>query len=60
MFSHLEGMTLAHHPLKVRNWQQDTKKYAVFDAKAYNVPFVSTLLGRNRPLPELQSNDRRK
>ena len=46
--------------IEVRNWQTKTKVDAVQDAKAYRVPFVSTLLGRNRPLPDLMSSDRRK
>ena len=43
---------------EVRRWQADTKSNAVKDARAYRVPFVTTLLGRNRPLPDLMSADR--
>ena len=45
---------------EVRRWQADTKSNAVKDARAYRVPFVTTLLGRNRPLPDLMSSDRRR
>ncbi|KAG1666153.1 hypothetical protein FOA52_011565 [Chlamydomonas sp. UWO 241] len=46
---------------EVRNWQTKTKEWARNDAVTYTVPFVSTFLGRNRPLPDLApGTDRRK
>ena len=46
---------------EVRSWQEQTKLRARKDASTYNVaPFVSTLLGRTRPLPDLVAGDRRK
>ncbi|GAX81575.1 hypothetical protein CEUSTIGMA_g9003.t1 [Chlamydomonas eustigma] len=47
---------------EVRKWQSDTRSNARIDKKVApsKTPFVSTLLGRNRPLPDLVSQDRRK
>ena len=49
---------------EVRQWQDETKKSAITTNKAKSpnqkIAFVTTLLGRNRPLPDLESPDWRK
>lgn len=49
---------------EVRQWQESTKKGAVSTNKDMSpnrkVSFVTSLLGRNRPLPDLESPDWRK